>query len=373
MLNYEFPPLGGGASPVSYEIAKRLSEKKGISVDVVTMGFRGLKKIEKVSNDLRIYRVRSFRRRKEVCSPLEQLSYLLSAFLFCKKLIEERQYDICHCHFLVPTGLLAYLLKRKYGLRYVVTSHGSDIPGFNADRFKFLHRFTGPLLRRIAGDSDLITVPSNYLKKLIFCNVKNVKSEKILVLPNGSKSFEDKTVKKENMVLSVGRLLPRKGFQYLIRAFKRLNNKNWKLYIVGDGPYRKKLEKIAGKNENIIFTGWLNNDEKRMKVLYNQAKVFSLLSSSESQGIAFLEAMSTSCAIIASKSSACLETVTPETGYLVSREDVDEVSLRLESLFNNPSKIERFSRGSRQRFEKVYCWESIIEQYKMILSLRLDE
>ena len=46
MLNYEFPPLGGGASPVSYEIAKGYI-KLGHSVDVVTMGFKGLPKFEK--------------------------------------------------------------------------------------------------------------------------------------------------------------------------------------------------------------------------------------------------------------------------------------------------------------------------------------
>lgn len=45
MLNYEFPPLGGGAAPVSYELAKGYA-KKGHSVNVVTMGFKGLPEYE---------------------------------------------------------------------------------------------------------------------------------------------------------------------------------------------------------------------------------------------------------------------------------------------------------------------------------------
>ena len=46
VLNYEFPPLGGGASPVSYELAKRLSETNSFDIDVVTTGYKGLPKYE---------------------------------------------------------------------------------------------------------------------------------------------------------------------------------------------------------------------------------------------------------------------------------------------------------------------------------------
>ena len=55
MLNYEFPPLGGGASPVSYNLAKELV-KQGHSIDVVTMGFKGLKRFE-VVDGINVYRV----------------------------------------------------------------------------------------------------------------------------------------------------------------------------------------------------------------------------------------------------------------------------------------------------------------------------
>jgi glycosyltransferase involved in cell wall biosynthesis len=70
VLNYEFPPLGGGASPVSYEIAKEYA-KKGHQVDVVTMGFKGLPKEEK-KEGMRIFRVPCIRLKKEICHPWEQ-------------------------------------------------------------------------------------------------------------------------------------------------------------------------------------------------------------------------------------------------------------------------------------------------------------
>ena len=52
LLNYEFPPLGGGASPVSYEIAKKLSESGEFDIDVVTMGYKGLDSYEEVNKNL---------------------------------------------------------------------------------------------------------------------------------------------------------------------------------------------------------------------------------------------------------------------------------------------------------------------------------
>ena len=67
MLNYEFPPLGGGASPVSYEIAKGYI-KLGYKVDVVTMGMRGLNEFE-IKDGINIYRVKCLRSKKEICHP----------------------------------------------------------------------------------------------------------------------------------------------------------------------------------------------------------------------------------------------------------------------------------------------------------------
>jgi len=83
MLNYEFPPLGGGASPVGYEISKRYVER-GHQVDVVTMGFGELPSFENVDG-MNVYRVWSLRRKKEICQPHEILSFVLSAICFLSK------------------------------------------------------------------------------------------------------------------------------------------------------------------------------------------------------------------------------------------------------------------------------------------------
>ena len=114
----------------------------GHKVDVVTMGFKGLLEYE-VRDGINIHRVKCLREKKEICHPWEQLSYLISAKRFLRKHLRENRYDVCHCHFIIPTGILALWLKKKFGLEYIITAHGSDVPGYNTDRFKFLHYFTG--------------------------------------------------------------------------------------------------------------------------------------------------------------------------------------------------------------------------------------
>ena len=68
MLNYEFPPLGGGASPVSYELAKGYVAR-GHQVDVVTMRYKGLSAFE-VQDGINICRVKCWRSHKEICLSL---------------------------------------------------------------------------------------------------------------------------------------------------------------------------------------------------------------------------------------------------------------------------------------------------------------
>ena len=232
VLNYEFPPLGGGASPVSYEIAERLSKIPPLSlrapreaipcqtviqstaafdIDVVTMGYKGLPKFEEVNKNFRIHRVKCLRSKKEICHPWEQLTYLFFGYFKCCELLKKSKFDICHCHFIIPTGVLAQKLKKKFGLEYIITAHGSDVPGFNTDRFKLLHKFTGPLLRRIVTDTRRIISPSFYLKDLILKNISTATEDKVVVIPNGIDTEKIKPQEKKKWIFSSGRLLPRKA------------------------------------------------------------------------------------------------------------------------------------------------------------------
>lgn len=362
VLNYEFPPLGGGASPVSYEIAKGYAAA-GYSVDVVTMAFGDLAKFEN-RDGLTIYRVASGRRKKSISTFWEQLAYLFSAFFIVRRLISRKQYSFSHCHFLVPTGILALVIYRLYGLKYIVTSHGSDVPGHNIDRFKILHKFTGPIIRQVINSAYRVTVPSQYLKDLIVNRVaRRGRADNIVIIPNGCLTLERPNIVKENLILSVGRMQPMKGFQFLISAFKDLGNVGWKLILVGEGPSKKSLERQAGNASNIEFTGWLEASGDRLAELFNKAKIFALLSQRESQGLVYIEAMSAGCAILGSDWGAIKETVTPDIGILVNPTNGAEVSKGLARLISEPDLIERCSKQSKHRYQEFYSWHKIIDKY----------
>lgn len=366
VLNYEFPPLGGGASPVSYEIAKNLSEMEDYIVDVVTMNFKKLSPHEVISPHFNIYRVKSFRRRKEICQPWEQFTYLVSAYFKVNQLLKKHHYDVVHCHFIVPTGVLALILKIKHSLPYVISVHGSDVPGFNPDRFVLLHKFIKPLLRMICDNSEKIVALSSYLKELIIKNIKNYGEEKLIVIPNGIDIKKFKPLKKEKIILSTGRLLPRKGFQHLIEAFSK-EDLGYEIHIVGDGPMMKKLLEMAKNSKTkVFFHGWVSNDSKKYRYLLGKASIYCLVSKRENASIALLEAMSSGCAVITANDSGCAETV-ENSGVLVPFGNIKILNEKIKDLIGNSKKMKNMQEAAKTRVKNIYNWSAITKSYAIIL------
>lgn len=366
VLNYEFPPLGGGASPVSYELAKRLSETGDYDIDVVTMGYKGLSAFEQLNEHLRVHRVKCWRSKKEICHPWEQATYLISGYRKCRELLRERQYDVCHCHFIIPTGVLALKLKKEYGLSYVITSHGSDVPGFNTDRFKFLHKFTGPLLRAVCKNAKTITAPSNYLKQLILASISTDHESKTIVIPNGIDTSKFTPQPKKNQIFSSGRLLQRKGFQYLIHAVSD-EDIGWEVHIAGDGPMMPELKRLAEKSKTkVVLHGWLDNNGKEYKDLLEQAAIFVLMSESESFGMVIVEAMCAGCVVITTNVSGCAGTV-GNAGLLVNPRDSFELRSKLLSVLNNQDQLIELQKLATERVNMLYGWDIVLREYKKVL------
>lgn len=365
VLNYEFPPLGGGASPVSYELALKLSETGDFDIDVVTMGYKDLPKYEEVNKNFRIHRVKCLRSKKELCHPWEQATYLVSGWFKCKELLLKNKFDICHCHFIIPTGVLALRLKQKFGLPYIITSHGSDVPGFNTDRFQFLHKFTGPFLRKISKESKNIVSPSNYLKDLILKNISENFSDKVIVIPNGIDIYKFKPQEKKKYIFSSGRLLARKGFQYLIQAVSD-SDIGYEVHIAGDGPMMGELKALAGKSKTkVVLHGWLDNKGKEYKDLLEQSAIFVLMSKMESFGMVIAEAMSAGCAIITTNISGCAQVV-EESGILINPENASDLKDILDTLLSDNTKIIFFQNKALLKVSK-YDWNVVVNEYIKVL------
>jgi len=360
ILNYEFPPLGGGASPVSYEIAKRYAHK-GYGVDVVTMNYKGLPSYE-VFEGINVYRVKCLRNKTESCETYEMLTYVISAISFLRSRLKKVKYDYCHCHFLVPTGIVALFLKIFYSLNYIVTIHGSDVPGYNSDRFTFEHKFTRPLLSLVGRNAKKVCSPSLFLQELA---EQNIGSLNFMHVPNGIDLEEfkpDLSKPKERIILSSGRLVKRKGFQTLIKAVHDISLP-YEVHIAGDGPFRGELEAMAkGSKTRVIFHGWLEKGSQKLLDLYERASIYVLVSSKENASIALLEGMAARCAIISTSISGCPETV-GDAGFLIDFDDQERLKQILIDLCSDEKKIKDYADRAYNRLLEEFLWERSCEKY----------
>ncbi|MDZ7799149.1 MAG: glycosyltransferase family 4 protein [Patescibacteria group bacterium] len=353
ILNYEFPPLGGGASPVSYEIAKGYVQREH-KVDVVTMSYKDLPSYEN-KDGINIYRVPCLRSKKEICHPWEQLIYIISAKRFLRKHLKNNSYDINHTHFIIPTGIIAKWLKKKFGIPYIITSHGSDVLGYNNKRsFKYIYPLVKKQWKEIVKEAKAVVCPSNFLKNKIL----NITTQgNLKVIPNGIDKNKFKPMKKEKRILIVTRLFENKGVQDVLDALKGLNLKGWKVDIVGEGPYRNFLEKKAKENnlkDIVKFHGWVENNSKEMKNLYGHASIFISASWFESFGLTVLEAIQAGCYPLVSDIGGHRE-ILKNKKYFLNK----DLKIKIEKLINqkiNPPK-----------FNQNYNWKNVIKKYEEIL------
>lgn len=362
VLNYEFPPLGGGASPVSYEIAKGMV-KLGHKVDVVTMGFKGLPKKEEVDGVM-VHRVKCIRRKKEICHPWEQLTYLITAYFYIKKLLKTKRYDISHTHFLIPTGILSLIFNKKNKLPYIITAHGSDVPGHNPDRFKFLHKFSKPILNIICHNAKTIISPSHFLKNSI---ERTIGGFNVKIIPNGIDVNKFKPGIKKKIIISAGKLIRGKGFHQLINAVSDIDL-GYEVHICGDGPMMPILKQMSVKSKTkIVLHGWINNNSERYKTLLETASIYVLVSEKENASISLLEAMSAGCAIITSNISGCPETV-GDSGILVDPNNPNKILQVLKELISDENKLNDLQAKARKKVLEQFDWNEIIQKYLLFLN-----
>ena len=362
MLNYEYPPLGGGAAPVAQKLCE-LYTRRGHSVTVVTMGYRGLPRREQI-NGVDIIRVPALRKRQETCQTLEMMTYVISAFPRVLRMLRKQAYDVIHAHFIVPTGLLAYATTRLARTPYVITAHGSDIPGYNNERFTVEHRITKPLLKLIASRAARLVAPSLFLKGLI---EDQVGPYSVLHIPNGITLDQFSPKPKQKRILMTGRLLERKGFQYVLEALQGVET-DFEVHIAGDGPLREQLEALAAKLPlNVVFHGWLGQHDPKLWELYETSAIFCLPSEKENASISLLEAMASRMAVITSDISGCPETV-GDAGVCVPPRDAAALRAALSRLLGSSEEREALGAKARQRAEERFDWEVIGDEYLRLLT-----
>jgi glycosyltransferase involved in cell wall biosynthesis len=356
-LCYEFPPLGGGGARVVHGLSRELV-RLGHEVDVVTMGWDGLPREQAVEGVL-VHRVPCARRARHVCTGREALSYLLAAMPLALKLARQRRYDLNHTHFIFPDGVIAWLLRRRTGLPYVITAHGSDVPGYNPHRLRLAHRLLAPAWRAVVHDAAHLICPSETIRSLV---VRQQAESKITRISNGTDPDRFRPTADGSGILSVCKMFERKGIQHLLRALEGVPLEQ-EVQIVGDGPYLPTLEELAARTRvPVRFSRWLDHGSVELTQLYERSGIFVLPSESENFPISLLEAMSAGLAIVTTQGTGCAEVV-GEAALLVPPKDVDALRAALVRLICNPDLRASLGAAARRRVVENFGWPVIAQQY----------
>lgn len=278
--------------------------------------------------------------------------------------------DIVHIHAAGPS--LFVPMSRLWGMKVVMTNHGPD---YMRQKWNTVAKAILRLGERLGSRYANAVI---CISETIAENIRNKYKREVIVIPNGVVIPEILTsdealgrfnLKKGKYILAVGRFVPEKGFDDLIRAFEIASggntgprNDEWKLVIAGradhEDKYSRELKELAGKNKDIILTGFLTG--KPLQEFYSHAGLFVLPSYYEGLPIVLLEAMSYGLSCIISDIPANREVGLAEERYF-NPGDIKGLAAKIKVFINRPfSEAERLSQ-IRHLTEK-YDWNKIAEE-----------
>ena len=357
-LTYEYPPIGGGGSVVAAAVNEELV-RLGHEVTVLTSRMKGLPASETVEG-VAVVRTACMRQHCHYTTAAELFTTLLPTYRRGAQLIRSFQPEVIHTHFIVPSGVLAWALSRRFDVPYVLTAHGSDVPGYNPDRFEWLHALLGPAWRGILDRAAFVTSPSRFLADLIRSHGY---ADPIDIVPNGHHPQPHGGGPRRKQVLVVARMFPRKGVQHFIEAITGLDN-DWEFVIAGDGPHREQLEAQArSAASRVRFTGFL--DRATLRSLYESSQILVFPSIQENFPMVLLEAMDAGCAIVTTNAEGCAEVV-GDAGLVVPKGESQGIRAALERLMHDPGLVERLSARGKRR-AAILAWPNIVARYRDLL------
>ncbi|MEW6406656.1 MAG: glycosyltransferase family 4 protein [Chloroflexota bacterium] len=363
IINSEYPPVGGGAGNASANIARELANF-GQDVTVLTVRYGDLPRQTK-QDGLQIMRIKALRSRLDRSSALEQIVFLLASSFHTLALLRKWRPDVIVAFFGVPSGAAAWCANLLTGIPYLISLRGGDVPGFRPYDFALYHKLVAPFLRWIWRRSSGLVANSRGLKNLAEAFDSSVP---IKIIPNGVDLHRYAPGSRDwqpPRMLFVGRLVYQKGVDLLFEALQDLKSHPWELSLVGDGPERAALQKLARKqgiSERVHFRGWL--DGEAVLDQFRQANLFVFPSRHEGMPNAILEAMACGLPVIASHIAGNEELVMDgENGLLVPPEDSNALRNALGELLEDSTRRKQMGAASRQRVEANYSWEQVAREY----------
>ena len=374
LIAHTFPPRVGGRESYLFNLFSRLGPAR---VTVVTPDREGEWETFDRSAPFRMVRVspegpswffRGGRRQR------------LRWFFFLAGLCLRHRVGMVHCAVALPDGMTGLLLKRTLGLPYVQYVFGLEIarPALepwtrerlgwvlqNADRVVAISRATADLAVRLGARPDrVVFVPPG------------VDVETYHPDPEaGARVHQQHGLDGRKVILTLGRLVARKGQDQVIRALPRvLEAVPQAVYLIaGSGPDRERLERLAeevGVADRVIFAGRVPDGE--VVAYYNGADVVAMPSREEPEtgdvegfGMVFLEANACGKPVVGGRSGGVVDAVADGvTGFLVDPHDPADLAARLVTLLQDPDLARRMGEAGRERARREFAWGRLASRWR---------
>ncbi len=378
LLADSFLPHAGGSREYYHNIYSKLVELGDSQVTLLTKKIPGWREFDRAASTEHFRIIRRFK-------PLRSWKYQelpkgLGPFLGAVWHAMHFSPAIVHGGDLYPPGLTAMILKKLMGLPYIVYCHGEEIP--QLDQYKYQPR----VRNRIYLNADAVIAASEFTRNNLLrlgvpddriCKiVPGVDSERFRPMPRRADLVERFGLQGKTVVLTVARLIPRKGHRVVLEAFCKVCNEipNAQYLIVGAGPEEFRLRQMvseAGLNQRVTFAGYVPAEQ--LPDIYNLCDIMVMPNREEKSGdvegfgIVFLEANAARKPVIGGRSGGAIEAIVEgKTGYLVNPEDPNELAGVLRRLLLDQDLREELGRAGARRAKSEFSWTSRAEMLRAL-------
>jgi glycosyltransferase involved in cell wall biosynthesis len=370
-LNYEYPPIGGGGGATTRFLAKEMASR-GHSVYVLTAGLRGESNITVEMKGLTVERLDTGRYRPERCTKLEMVAYILKCWIRLPTLIKSIKPDTIHLFFSFPTGAAYWFYKHYYGSPYVVSLLGGDVPGFLPEETDIYHRLISPFTKSLWQRARAVVANSMGLQSLAeslaWCPISVIPNGVDLTVfrPNGVRPHKSDLLK----LIFVGRLVPQKGLDVLVRALVRLDvmQIKYELTVVGEGEQKTEYKLLAdnlGVGKNVKWIGWISLEQ--LATIYREHDALVLPSRFEGLASVTLQGLASGCVVVSSNVFGARDVLVDGVNGFVVEKDNDAVLAQAIAKLLDAHRLTTMRQAAIASASR-YAWDIVASRYEQVYS-----